>query len=332
MSSNESPEHETIPDEAVHLVCEKFAKLRGALQSVILAQEVAIEQVLLAILCRGHALLQGVPGLAKTLLISSLAQVTGLHFRRIQFTPDLIPADITGIELFGQNEEGTGEVHFHHGPLFANLILAEEINRTSPKTQTALLEAMQERAISIGDRIHPLPNPFFVMATQNPMDQEGAYPLPETQLDRFLFQIKLDYPVNRDAEEAIIRQATSPGQINLSPQIETKDLIFAQNLVLRVLAGDQVIRHAAHLIRASRPDGSSVAKQWVQWGAGPRAGIALVLAAKANALLDGRLHVTEHDLETVSHPALRHRIIPNISAKSAGIDSDQIISDLLLRE
>ena len=307
-------------------------RIRQELSKVIVGQNDVIEQVLIAIFARGHALLEGVPGLAKTLLVSSLAEALHLTFKRIQFTPDLMPSDITGTEVIQENlETGAREYQFLPGPLFANMILADEINRTPPKTQAAMLESMQERQISAGGTVHNLPDPFFVLATQNPLEQEGTYPLPEAQLDRFLLYIKVDYPSG--AEEWEIARRVTTGQMGtIEAVLSGDDIIRYQQLVNQVPVSDQVLGYAWALVRASRPGASEAPdfiNKWVNWGAGPRGVLTLVSCAKARAILHGRHHATVGDVKWVAKPALRHRIASNFAAQAEGVNSEQLIELLM---
>jgi MoxR-like ATPase len=306
--------------------------MKDELSQVIVGQHEVVEQVLMAMFCRGHALLVGVPGLAKTLLVSTVSQALDLQYKRIQFTHDLMPADITGTDVLEVDPEtGHRGFRFVNGPLFASMVLADEINRTPPKTQAALLEAMQEGHVTVGERTLNLPDPFFVLATQNPIEQEGTYPLPEAQLDRFLFNIVVDYP-NAEEEREIIRRVTSPSSATVSPLMTGPEIIELQNIVKRVPVGDHVIDFAAKLARATRP-GSSEApdfvKEMVGWGAGPRAGISLISAAKAHAVLRGRVHATTVDVASVALPVLRHRVLTTFNAEAAGVKSDDIIKRLI---
>jgi len=315
--------------ERLHAV---YGEMKQEIGQVIVGQEEVIEQVLMAIVCRGHALLVGVPGLAKTLLVSTLAEALDLTFRRIQFTPDLMPADITGTDVLEVDPEtGHRGFRFVNGPVFANMILADEINRTPPKTQAALLEAMQEHHVTVGERTMPLPDPFFVLATQNPIEQEGTYPLPEAQLDRFLFHIVVDYPDAREERE-IIRRVTGPSNVQIKPRMHAEEILQLQEIVKRVPVGDHVIDFAADLARATRPKEPNAAdyvRDLVAWGAGPRAGIGLISAAKAHAVLRGRFHATTGDVAAVAAPVLRHRVLTTFNAEAAGVDSDEIIARLL---
>ncbi|WFB37921.1 MoxR family ATPase [Kiritimatiellota bacterium B12222] len=299
---------------------------------VIIGQSEVIEQVLVSILCRGHALLMGVPGLAKTLLVSTLSQVLDLGFKRVQFTPDLMPSDITGTDVL-EEDQATGKRNFRfvQGPLFTNMVLADEINRTPPKTQAALLEAMQEQVVTIGDRSYHLPAPFFVLATQNPIEQEGTYPLPEAQLDRFMFNIIVDYP-SAEEESQIIRQVTGTYKAELEVALGAEELLRLQKVVRRVPAADHVIDLARDLVRATRPkeaDAPEFVKEMVGWGAGPRAGIYLVLAAKAYAILNGRYHATSADVFKAAKPVLRHRVLTTFNAEASGVTSDDVIDKLI---
>lgn len=309
-----------------------FKKIKEQLGAVIVGQEKVVEQVLIAVFSQGHALLVGVPGLAKTLLVSTLAQVLDLSFKRIQFTPDLMPSDITGSDVL-EEDRTTGRriFRFVKGPIFANMILADEINRTPPKTQAALLEAMQEHYVTVGSESYPLPEPFFVLATQNPIEQEGTYPLPEAQLDRFMFNIIVDYPT-ADEETTIIRQVSSSKKAVLQKILDAETILRLQEVVRRVPAADHVIEYARNLTRASRPkqpEAPSIVKEMVAWGAGPRAGINLVIAAKARAILHGRLHATTSDVTAMALPVLRHRIITTFNAEAAGVTSDEIVHSLI---
>ena len=317
---------------AVEKLHASYGRMKDELSQVIVGQHEVVEQVLMAMFCRGHALLVGVPGLAKTLLVSTVSQALDLQYKRIQFTPDLMPADITGTDVLEVDPEtGHRGFRFVNGPLFASMVLADEINRTPPKTQAALLEAMQEGHVTVGERTLDLPDPFFVLATQNPIEQEGTYPLPEAQLDRFLFNIVVDYP-NAEEEREIIRRVTSPNSATVSPLMTGPEIIQLQNIVKRVPVGDHVIDFAARLARATRP-GSSEApdfvKEMVGWGAGPRAGISLISAAKAHAVLRGRVHATTVDVAAVALPVLRHRVLTTFNAEAAGVKSDDIIKRLI---
>jgi MoxR-like ATPase len=307
-------------------------RLKQEIGKVIVGQEKVLDELLMAIFCRSHALLMGVPGLAKTLMVSTLAQALDLTFKRIQFTPDLMPSDITGSEVI-QDDPVTRERMFKFlpGPIFANIVLADEINRTPPKTQAALLEAMQERKASIGGTDHPMRSPFFVLATQNPIEQEGTYPLPEAQLDRFLFLIKVDYPSD-DEEELIMRMGTSDTKVTVSPVLNGDDIAELQHIVRRVPVSDKVFQFAKRITRASRPhtaEAADFSSKWLTWGAGPRASMNLVLAAKAHALLRGSNHVAGDDVVAVALPILRHRLIVNFAAQSEGVTVDEVIKQLI---
>ena len=308
------------------------ARLKAELGKVIVGQEEVIDQLLLAILARGHCLLVGVPGLAKTLLISSLAEALDLDFKRIQFTPDLMPSDITGTELLHIDpESGERSFRFQKGPVFTNVLLADEINRTPPKTQAALLESMVERQVSAAGERHALPDPFFVLATQNPIEQEGTYPLPEAQLDRFLFMVKVDYP-DLDEEREILRRTTGEAGARIDKVLTGEELLAIQEAVRSVPVADHVLDHALALTRGTRVRSGTVLpflEQYVSWGAGPRAGQALVLAAKARAALEGRDHVATEDLRAVAKPVLRHRMVLNFSASAEGFTADDLIDRLL---
>jgi MoxR-like ATPase len=307
-------------------------QIREQMGRQIVGQNEVIEELLMAVFARGHCILEGVPGLAKTLMVHSLARSLSLEFSRIQFTPDLMPSDITGTEvLYEDRSTGARELRYVPGPIFANLILADEINRTPPKTQAALLEAMQERQVTAGGRRHPLPDPFFVLATQNPIEQEGTYPLPEAQLDRFLFKIFITYP-KPEEERRIYRLTTGVDEPEITPMLTGERIGALQRLVRRVPVSDHCIDYAMDLVRATRgPDhgGPKYVGEWVAWGAGPRAGQALILASKARAALEGRPSVSVDDIRWVALPVLRHRIVINYNAQASGETSDSIIKKLL---
>ena len=318
--------------ETVEELKAAYASMKLELAQVIVGQDDVVEQLLMAIFCRSHALLVGVPGLAKTLLVSTVSRVLDLSFKRIQFTPDLMPADITGTEVL-EEEAGTGRriFRFVHGPIFANMLLADEINRTPPKTQAALLEAMQEHHVTVGEETHHLPEPFFVLATQNPIEQEGTYPLPEAQLDRFMFNIRVNYPTAEEEAE-IIRRVTGSHRASVAKQLDAASVMRLQEVVRRVPVADHVIEYAAKLARATRPkeaEAPDFVREMVAWGAGPRAGIYLILAAKARAILHGRYHAITEDVRAVAHPVLRHRVITTFNAEAAGVSSDDIITALI---
>ena len=326
---------EKLHDNDVELVEKlhvKYAALKRELAKVIVGQEDVIEQTLIAIFSRGHALLVGVPGLAKTLLIRTLSEVLDLGFRRIQFTPDLMPADVTGTEVLDEDKAtGQHSFRFVKGPVFTNMLLADEINRTPPKTQAALLEAMQEHRVTVGGESRPLPEPFFVLATQNPIEQEGTYPLPEAQLDRFLFNITVDYPTRAD-EIGIYRAETGSIDVKLEKILNAEEIMKLQEVVRRVPVADHVLEYAADLVRATRPKEPSApefVKEMVAWGAGPRAGLSLILAAKARAILEGRPYVITKDVKAMALPVMRHRISTTFNAEAAGVTADSIVERLL---
>jgi MoxR-like ATPase len=301
------------------------------LRRVIVGQADVIEQILAAIFTRGHCLLVGVPGLAKTLMVSSISQVLDVSFKRIQFTPDLMPSDITGTTVLDENEQGRREFRFVKGPIFANIVLADEINRTPPKTQAALLQAMQERQVTAGQETYNLPEPFFVIATQNPIEQEGTYPLPEAQLDRFMFNIKVDYP-SAEEERRILVTATRDDQPELTKVLSGRAIVNLQKLVRSVPVGDYVNDYVLRLVRATRPQDPSApefVRRMVDWGAGPRAGIFLIQGGKAMAAMDGRFSVAIDDIKKVAVPVLRHRISANFQAQAEGKTSEDIIQQLL---
>jgi len=298
----------------------------------IVGQQEIIDHILIALLCRGHTLLVGVPGLAKTLLIKSIAELLDLNFSRIQFTPDLMPSDITGTEIIEEDHNtGKREFRFFKGPVFGNIILADEINRTPPKTQAALLEAMQEHNVTTAGQTYILEEPFFVLATQNPIEQEGTYPLPEAQLDRFMFNIKIDYP-NHEEEVAIVKSTTSGIDNELNIIIDRGELLLYQDLVRRVPIADNVIEFAVDLVSKTRPQSDkafAAVSGWIEWGAGPRASQYLVLGAKAKAVLDGRPAPEIDDIKAMARPVLRHRLITNFNAEAEGLSTDDILSILL---
>ncbi|MHC5068620.1 MAG: AAA family ATPase [Planctomycetota bacterium] len=307
-------------------------RLRRELAKVIIGQEQVIDEILISLAAGGHVLLEGVPGLAKTLLISTLAQCTGLSFARIQFTPDLMPSDITGTEVMRDNKDsGERELLFRPGPIFASVILADEINRSPPKTQAAMLEAMQERQVSAGGEIRPLPAPFFVLATQNPIEQEGTYPLPEAQMDRFLVKVVVDYPTETD-ELAVILRTTGGSNDEPDAVVDAATLIQLQNLTRATAIPEGVARYALALVRASRPvasGGHEALAPLLRWGAGPRAGQALVLAAKARATLSGRTIVAISDIQAVAKPAMRHRLMASYQAEAEGLDAEGLVDRLV---
>ena len=338
-----SENHQVLTEDAttddvtrlVDNVYDTYQQMRAELAGVIVGMDDVTEQLMIGILCRGHCMLQGMPGLAKTLLISQLASLMHLSFNRVQFTPDLMPGDITGSDVL-EEDHTTGKrvFRFIQGPLFANLILADEINRTPPKTQSALLEAMEERQLSVGGTTYKLPDPFFVLSTQNPVEVEGTYPLPEAQLDRFLMKIKVEYP-SREGELEICRRQTTDYSYATSPVIDVEQLHAMQDLVPKVVVADHVYDAAIDLVRLTRPDQGQLPADLadkVQYGAGPRASIALLMAGKARALLHKRCHVTTADIFAVAPPVLRHRIIPTFNAEAAGLDTDDIVDVLVERQ
>jgi MoxR-like ATPase len=319
---------------AIDQLRDLYGSLRREIAKVIIGQETVVEQLLMCILARGHGLLMGVPGLAKTTIVNSLAQVMSLEFNRIQFTPDLMPSDITGTDILQETDTpGRRAFHFVKGPVFANIVLADEINRTPPKTQSALLEAMQEHRVTVSGRMFPLPSPFFVLATQNPIEQEGTYSLPEAQLDRFMFFIHVDYPTKAD-ERRIARETTGASPAPLAKLITGDQVLRFQEVVQRVPAPDHIYDTAVDLVRKTRPklaDASESVNKWVTWGAGPRAVQYLIRGAKAHAVLHGSYLVRMEDLEAVAQPVLTHRILTNFQAQAEGIGSSKIV-DLLLNE
>lgn len=318
--------------EAIGRLRETYAALRTELSRVIIGQDTVIERLLVCIFARGHAMLMGVPGLAKTLLVHSLARVMSLEFSRIQFTPDLMPSDITGTEILQETAQpGRRAFEFVRGPLFANIVLADEINRTPPKTQAALLEAMQEQRVTVAGKIYPLAPPFFVLATQNPIEQEGTYPLPEAQLDRFMFFIEVQYPTLEE-ERRIARETTGGGKVELAKLISGDEILAFQDVVRRVPVPEHIYDLVVDLVRRSRPtepEAPDWVKKWVSWGAGPRAVQYLILGAKARSVLHGSYLVRIEDVEAVAEPVLRHRIMTNFRAESEGIRSPEIIRRLL---
>jgi MoxR-like ATPase len=299
---------------------------------VIVGQTEVVEQLLMALFSRGHCLLVGVPGLAKTLLVSTVARLLQLSFKRIQFTPDLMPSDITGTDILQDDPEtGRRKLQFLPGPVFANIVLADEINRTPPKTQAALLEAMQEHHVTAGAHTYPLPEPFFVLATQNPIEQEGTYPLPEAQLDRFMFHIKVGYP-SRAEEMEIMRRTTASGQVEVGPLLDGPQIQQMQEVVRQVVVAEHVFEYVADLVRATRPrepGAPAFIAELLGWGAGPRACQYMILAGKARAILNGRLHVTTDDVRAVAHPVLRHRLVTTFTADAEGVSPDDIIRRVL---
>ena len=306
-------------------------KLYKEISNTIIGQEEVINQIFTGLICRGHILLEGVPGLAKTLLIKTISDVLQLSFNRIQFTPDLMPSDITGTDIIDNNNTGKREFRFIKGPIFSNIILADEINRTPPKTQSALLEAMQENKVTTGGVTHSLDKPFFVLATQNPIEQEGTYPLPEAQLDRFMFKIKIKYPT-KDQEMEIVKSTTGSSKQSINQIITKDELIKFQNIVRDIPVSDNVVQYAVNFVTSTRPkneDSPKFIKDWLDWGAGPRASSFLILASKAIAALDGRTTPDINDIQKIAKPVLRHRIIANFNAEAENITSDDIIDKLI---
>ena len=309
----------------------KLPLLKAEIGKVIIGQEEAIDEVIITLLAGGHCLLEGVPGLAKTLLVSTLAKTLSMSFKRIQFTPDLMPGDIVGTEVLEEDHEtGKKFFQFNRGPIFANVVLADEINRTPPKTQAALLEAMQEGKVTYAGTDHPLPRPFLIIATQNPIEQAGTYPLPEAQLDRFLLYIRLGYPSEQE-ELAVLRATTGIDKPVLNTILTDNEVLDLQTLTRQVFISDELLTYVNKLVRSSRPADSPVAfvKQWCDWGAGPRAGQALILCAKARAVLNGRFSVIPDDTRTLAYPVLRHRIALNFRADSEGITTDKVIGEII---
>lgn len=313
--------------EAVDALSAAYASIRKEIGKIIVGQDQVIEQVLISIFCDGHSLLVGVPGLAKTLLVKTIADALHLSFNRIQFTPDLMPSDITGSEILDSNRAFV----FTKGPLFANIVLADEINRTPPKTQAALLEAMQEKAVTVGGHMHSLDRPFFVLATQNPIEQEGTYPLPEAQLDRFMFNIVVGYPSYAE-ELAVVKATTSLQQASLDKVLDKEDILQFQHLIRKIPITDNVLEYAVTLTHKTRPDSEmapAISKEYLEWGAGPRASQNLVLAAKCHAVLHGKYSPDIEDVRAVALPILRHRVIRNYKAEAEGITIEEIAGKLL---
>ena len=332
MSSDSPAPIDAVHSDAVQKLRDAREKINAQLSQVIVGQEHVIEELLISLFSRGHCLLEGVPGLAKTLMISTLSRALNLSFSRIQFTPDLMPADITGTEIIEENRStGQRERRFMEGPLFSHIILADEINRTPPKTQAALLEAMQERQVTVGRVRHPLSDPFFVLATQNPIEQEGTYPLPEAQQDRFMFKVYVNYPTFNEEFE-VARRTTAIMHDDVQPVLTGEEIIDLQRVVREVPVTDHVIRYALSLVRQTRV-GSPGVPDFVQdmlgWGAGPRAVQFLILGGKARALLYGRTHVSTEDIQALARPVLRHRVVVNFAAESEGVTPDDIIQRLV---
>ena len=316
--------------QAVELISAGREKIEKELGRVIIGQKSAVEEILITLFAGGNCLITGVPGLAKTLMVRAISGIFDLDFHRIQFTPDLMPADITGTEILTDGEHGR-ELRFVKGPVFTNVLLADEINRTPPKTQAALLEAMQEKQVSVGGVSRELPKPFFVLATQNPIEMEGTYPLPEAQLDRFLLNVFVDYLPEED-EVKVVSETTSRTDGQTSPIFNAEDVMRIQNVVRKVPVADSVVRYAVRLAASSRPNQPGTpdfVNEWINWGAGLRAGQALTLGAKARVLLQGRSHVTPDDIKALAVPVLRHRILTNFKAEAEGVDTDQVILKLV---
>jgi MoxR-like ATPase len=320
-----------ISENTVQEHLAKLPLLKKEIQKVIVGQDVIIEEILVAMLAGGHCLLEGVPGLAKTLLVRTLSQALHLSFRRIQFTPDLMPTDIVGTEIL-EEDHSTGKrfFKFNQGPLFANIVLADEINRTPPKTQSALLEAMQEFEVTYGGKTYPLDRPFFILATQNPIEQAGTYPLPEAQLDRFLLYVKIGYPSQQEEADILIN-TTGTKKVVVHPVLNGEEIQQLQGMVREVSINNDLVQYVSSLIRATRPGSTPVkyVDEWVRWGAGPRAGQALILTAKARALFRGRYAVIMEDIQTMAYPVLRHRILMNFKADAENVTSDQVTEELI---
>lgn len=320
-----------ISENNIKTILAKLPGLKKEVQKVIVGQDQVLDELIITLMAGGHCLLEGVPGLAKTLMVKTLSQALDLSFRRIQFTPDLMPTDIIGTEIL-EEDHATGKrfFKFNKGPLFANIVLADEINRTPPKTQSALLEAMQEFEVSYGGQTYPLDRPFFILATQNPIEQAGTYPLPEAQLDRFLLFVKIGYPTEQE-EYGILSSTTGSKSLKVDPVLSGEEILQIQSLVRDVSISDDLISYVGKLIRTSRPDTttSDYVKEWVRWGAGPRAGQALILTAKARALLKGRYAVIMEDLHSMAYPVLRHRILVNFKAEAENVNTDLVTAELI---
>ena len=338
---NDAPHFAADPDDArereaqaIRGLQSAYKRMREEIGKVVIGQQDVVDQLLIALFSRGHCLMVGVPGLAKTLLVSTIGRILQLAFRRIQFTPDLMPSDITGTDVLQHDPEtGRHAFQFMQGPLFTNVLLADEINRTPPKTQAALLEAMQERHVTVGSNTYRLPLPFFVLATQNPIEQEGTYALPEAQLDRFMFNIIVKYPTAAD-ELRILKQTTGSEEVVLTPALTGKQILALQEVVRRVPVAEHVYVYARDIVRATRPnepEATSFIKEYISWGAGPRAGQNLIVGAKARAILEGRFHVSTEDIKAVAHPVLRHRLVTTFHADSERVTSDDVI-DMLLKK
>jgi len=332
MSTAPVPAHHMSPEEAVHRISQARQMLLKEVHKVIIGQDEVIEQMLICMFARGHCLMIGVPGLAKTLTISTIAKALAMDFSRIQFTPDLMPSDITGTEIIDQDSTtGKRDFRFIHGPIFSNIVLADEINRTPPKTQAALLQAMQEYEVTAAGKTYKLEPPFFVMATQNPIEQEGTYPLPEAQLDRFMLSINIGYPT-RSEERDIVLATTQTVSQDIHPVLQGKDIVWIQQLVRQVPASQHMVDYAVDLVRATRPKeppSPEFIKNWLAWGAGPRAAQNIILGAKARAIIHGRYTVAAEDIRNIIYPVLRHRIFTNFNADAEGVDVDQVIDKIL---
>ena len=322
---------ESLTESSIEALISKVGILRSEIEKVIIGQHTVIDQILISLFAGGHCLLEGVPGLAKTLMVRTLAEAVDLSFQRIQFTPDLMPSDIIGTEVLEENlSTGKRVLNFLEGPIFTQILLADEVNRTPPKTQAALLQAMQERTISYGGKTYTLDQPFFVLATQNPIEQSGTYPLPEAQLDRFLVFIRVDYPTEQEELEIL---SSTTGKETLQPEVvlQPDDILQIQALVRQVAISEELVAYVNRLIRGSRPNGSPIefVRQWVRWGAGPRAGQALILTAKARAFMQGRFAVVLDDIQTLIAPVLRHRILVNFKGEAEGHDADAVTEAVL---
>ena len=320
-----------VTESRVKELLGKLSQLKSEIQKVIVGQDIILEELIVALLAGGHCLLEGVPGLAKTLMVRTMSQALDLSFRRIQFTPDLMPTDIVGTEIL-EEDHATGKrfFKFNEGPLFANIVLADEINRTPPKTQSALLEAMQEFEVTYGGKTYKLDRPFFILATQNPIEQAGTYPLPEAQLDRFLLYVKIGYPTEQE-EMDILTSTTSNKKVDVRPVLDANEIQQLQGFVRDISINDDLVTYVTKLIRATRPETTSLAyiKEWVRWGSGPRAGQALILTAKARALYKGRYAVLMEDIQAMAYPVLRHRILLNFKAEAERITTDDVTAHLL---
>jgi MoxR-like ATPase len=330
-ASKPAPSAPADESEMAARLADAYGRIRAEVAKAIVGQEEVIEQIIIAIFARSHCLLEGVPGLAKTYMIKSLSEAMALSFKRVQFTPDLMPADITGTDVIQEDADGRRALVFLRGPLFAQMVLADEINRSPPKSQAALLEAMQEHCVTVGGQTYPLEEPFFVLATQNPVEQEGTYPLPEAQKDRFMFLVKVDYP-QKEEEREIIRRTTGAHAAAIMPVVSGEEIIQCQKLIRKVPVPDHVTDFVLEMVRRSRPDDAHAvpfAKELIAWGPGPRASQQLILGGKVRAVLRGRFHVTLDDIEDLAYPVLRHRIVPTFNAEAEGISADEIIRRVL---